>query len=145
MCYNTCMKTCTGCKESKPLDEFGIKRGKPNPRCKACINLYYKNYWKNTEAYEKHKNRTRNRPNRQKERASKYGLTEEELVELFKRNDGVCESCDTNPAVAVDHCHETGKVRGILCFGCNTGIGKLGDTIAGLKRALAYLERAAEA
>lgn len=40
----------------------------------------------------------------------------------------------------IDHCHRTGRVRGILCAGCNSGIGKLGDSVAGLRRALAYLE-----
>lgn len=131
--------------KEKPLEAFGIKRGKSNTRCKECINTYYKNYWKNTEAYEKHKIRVNSNRNGQKVRAKKYGLTEEELIELFKRNDGICESCNINEAVAVDHCHLTGKIRGVLCFGCNTGIGKLGDSIEGLKNALAYLERAAEA
>lgn len=40
----------------------------------------------------------------------------------------------------IDHCHETNKVRGILCTGCNTGLGHLGDNIDGLKKAIAYLE-----
>ncbi len=41
----------------------------------------------------------------------------------------------------IDHDHATGKIRGVLCPSCNTGIGKLGDNIEGLRRALAYLER----
>ena len=40
----------------------------------------------------------------------------------------------------VDHCHETGRIRGVLCAGCNTGLGKLGDNREGLLRALDYLE-----
>jgi hypothetical protein len=40
----------------------------------------------------------------------------------------------------IDHDHKTGQVRGLLCSGCNTGLGHLGDDIQGLKRALEYLE-----
>lgn len=55
-----------------------------------------------------------------------------------------CEACgkaESGRALALDHCHVTGVFRGWLCFKCNTGLGKLGDTAAGLRAALAYLER----
>jgi hypothetical protein len=41
----------------------------------------------------------------------------------------------------VDHCHETKKVRGLLCSPCNRAIGQLGDTVQGVQRALTYLQR----
>jgi Recombination endonuclease VII len=44
-------------------------------------------------------------------------------------------------ALCLDHDHVTGAFRGWLCDGCNTGIGRLGDNVAGLARAIAYLER----
>jgi hypothetical protein len=50
------------------------------------------------------------------------------------------ESTGRTKELSVDHCHETGKARGILCFNCNTSIGKLGDNVYALRRALAYLE-----
>jgi hypothetical protein len=62
-----------------------------------------------------------------------------------------CELCGIAPdrdgtgrfkVLALDHCHATGDFRGWLCNKCNAGIGALGDTIEGLKRAIAYLERA---
>ncbi|MEU8956887.1 endonuclease VII domain-containing protein [Streptomyces sp. NPDC048518] len=46
----------------------------------------------------------------------------------------------STPAIHVDHCHETGKVRGVLCFNCNSAIGKLGDDPDTVRRAAAYLE-----
>lgn len=55
-----------------------------------------------------------------------------------------CELCQKLPnkrALCLDHNHETGKFRGWLCDNCNTGIGKLGDTVEGLERAIAYLKR----
>lgn len=56
-----------------------------------------------------------------------------------------CELCSAAPrtrALHLDHDHVTGKFRGWLCAKCNTGIGKLGDNVEGLRRAIAYLERA---
>ncbi|WP_199548794.1 endonuclease VII domain-containing protein [Streptomyces sp. N35] len=69
-----------------------------------------------------------------------YGLTEAERDELIAQQKGLCVICLAAPAVHVDHCHETGKVRGVLCFNCNSGIGKLGDDPDKTRRATAYLE-----
>lgn len=58
-----------------------------------------------------------------------------------------CECCGAprgRKAFARDHCHETGVFRGWLCFRCNSGLGKLGDNVEGVKRALNYLERCAD-
>jgi hypothetical protein len=79
-----------------------------------------------------------------------YNITLEEYNAVLVEQGGVCAICGKseeikNPSardrssLAVDHCHETGKIRGLLCFKCNTGIGALGDSIQGLERALAYL------
>lgn len=49
-------------------------------------------------------------------------------------------SPQASPAVHVDHRHETGRVRGVLCFNCNSAIGTLGDDPDTFRRAIAYLE-----
>jgi Recombination endonuclease VII len=54
--------------------------------------------------------------------------------------DSKCQLCDAFTKLHLDHDHETGKFRGWLCLQCNMGIGQLGDTVAGLERALAYLK-----
>ncbi|MFJ2772390.1 endonuclease VII domain-containing protein [Streptomyces sp. NPDC087300] len=69
-----------------------------------------------------------------------YGMTEAQRDELIASQKGLCVICLSAPAVHVDHCHETGKVRGVLCFNCNSGIGKLGDDPDKTRRATAYLE-----
>lgn len=62
-------------------------------------------------------------------------------VEWLKlRQGGFCAICQKNEPVHVDHDHVTGVVRGILCFNCNRGLGKLGDDVNLLRRALTYLE-----
>ncbi|MGW3290764.1 endonuclease VII domain-containing protein [Streptomyces sp. NPDC001002] len=53
---------------------------------------------------------------------------------------GLCGICLKAPAVHVDHCHKTGRVRGVLCFNCNSAIGKLGDDPDAVRRAAVYLE-----
>lgn len=57
-----------------------------------------------------------------------------------------CECCGCKPKarLSLDHCHKTNRFRGWLCALCNLGIGKLGDSAAGVERALAYLRRAEE-
>lgn len=67
--------------------------------------------------------------------------------ELNLSQDGKCAICDkpctVNSVLSVDHCHETGKIRGLLCNKCNTGIGLLGDNIEGVQAALDYLKSSA--
>ncbi|MDI3386887.1 endonuclease VII domain-containing protein [Streptomyces sp. B-S-A8] len=70
----------------------------------------------------------------------KYGLTPDELDDLKAQQRGVCCICLTAPAEHVDHCHETGRVRGVLCFSCNAGLGQYKDRPDAMRRAAAYLE-----
>lgn len=75
-----------------------------------------------------------------------YGInfTVEAYDAVLSVQGGVCALCRRPPAkklLAVDHDHRTGRIRGLLCVQCNTGLGKLGDTVEALERALAYLQR----
>lgn len=73
-----------------------------------------------------------------------YGLKKEEYARLFKAQNGVCAicsgECSTGRRLSVDHDHDTGHVRGLLCGNCNQGIGKLGDCPKLLRKAADYLE-----
>lgn len=79
----------------------------------------------------------------------KYGLSAEEYFALVERADGRCESCGEPPATEggghqtelhVDHDHATGRVRGLLCHGCNLAIGNLRDDPVKARAAATYLE-----
>lgn len=74
-----------------------------------------------------------------------YGISMEEFDALLEFQGGGCAICSKpieklRRRMNIDHDHKTGKVRGILCSGCNTGLGHLGDNVEGLKKALYYLE-----
>lgn len=77
---------------------------------------------------------------------AQFGITEADYAAHFDRQGGVCAICRRpqpgKRRLAVDHDHTTGVVRGLLCTGCNSAVGRLGDTVEGLMRAVAYLVRA---
>jgi hypothetical protein len=75
----------------------------------------------------------------------KYGLTPEQYDEMVAAQGGTCALCDakcpTGQRLAVDHSHESGAVRGLLCRTCNAGIGSLKDDPDLLRRAAEYIEK----
>jgi hypothetical protein len=74
-------------------------------------------------------------------KASRYGMTFEELRKRLTENGGRCPLCErASNNMVVDHCHDTGRVRGVICSGCNVGMGLLGDDPDLLRRAANYLE-----
>ena len=83
------------------------------------------------------------------QRKRKYGITVQEYADLFHAQDGVCAICGSPETatragkvktLAVDHDHETGAVRGLLCSDCNTGIGKLKEDRVVILSAVRYLD-----
>jgi hypothetical protein len=88
-------------------------------------------------------NKVNRRKVRHNELTRKFGITLEQYDELLRAQGGFCAICgETNcdsRALAVDHDHKTGKVRGLLCGNCNRGIGNLRDNQAILQRAIEYL------
>lgn len=72
----------------------------------------------------------------------KFGITIEQYDAMFTAQKGVCAICSQPPGkrrLAVDHCHTTKAVRGLLCVNCNTAIGNLNDDPELFRRAIAYL------
>src|SRR5688572_14135904 len=70
----------------------------------------------------------------------RYGITAEEADALLEDQDGVCAICKVAPAVHVDHDHQTGAVRALLCFNCNGGLGQFRDNPVALHAAAYYVQ-----
>lgn len=134
------MKVCKKCGELKPLSEYSFKRPKNRkpglqPRCKTCAaqdtkEWNIKNEHRRRELYLQ---RT-------------YGISENEYNAMLLNQNNSCLLCRTEfsdtwgaNAPVVDHCHNTGKVRGILCNECNRGLGYFHDNIKALENAVDYL------
>jgi len=148
-------KVCSKCGEEKELSEFYAHQTNKDGRtgsCKVCHNRrgaawQAANGDKRRSRYkavrdenpEEYKNRSAEYRAANKERIAaqgrksrllvNYGITVEEYDTMYQRQDGKCMICGKSPenTLCVDHCHTTGKVRGLLCGTCNRGIGLLQD------------------
>jgi Recombination endonuclease VII len=69
-------------------------------------------------------------------------ITQADLTSLLDSHNGKCEICGTaERRLHLDHCHKTGRVRGLLCTLCNTGIGALKESVQVLRSAIEYIEK----
>lgn len=139
-------RLCSTCKNRLPIDNFtkskNISDGYSGD-CKSCKNAKSKNWrsknpLKRSEYQKKHSRRSYLR--------NAYGLSIDEYNLLLEIQCNRCAICQNNFSEVskyphVDHCHKTGKVRGILCHGCNNGIGHFKDNIKSLFSAIKYLKR----
>lgn len=119
-------RKCSTCKAVKTLDCFhgSHKNDNISSRCRDCISASFLLY--------------------------RYGISVEDFEELRKKQKGACAICEAHlnikenstirgKGVAVDHCHESGKVRGLLCAKCNQGLGMFKDNPELLNKASEYL------
>lgn len=95
-----------------------------------------KHYQENKEAYKKRAIKSQN--------IRRYGVTPEDWEQMFETQGGRCKICkkhqsELSRVFHIDHCHSTGKVRGLLCMNCNTGLGNFKDNPVLLSSALNYL------
>ncbi len=124
-------KFCPGCRQIKPLDNFPKNRSSKDglaAYCKPCHNRIMKEQKDRRYGGE-----------RSYLLKLRYGISAAEVQSLIEKQGGTCAICRIKPAVHVDHDHATGRVRGILCFACNRGLGKVGDSVDVLRAMIAYL------
>ncbi|MGZ9930008.1 endonuclease VII domain-containing protein [Streptomyces sp. NC-S4] len=114
-------KRCPQCEEIKPHSEW-----EPNKTTSDGWSSYCRS--------------CRAKRNRASYFVRKYGITEAERDEMIAAQGGVCVICRIAPAEHVDHDHQTGKVRGVLCFSCNAALGQFKDRPDVMRRAAAYVE-----
>ena len=134
-------KTCYKCKKEKSLEDFPKDNTRADGRsreCKACKARTAREY----------RIREQEQINARKQ-LKERGVTEEQYQAMVTLQGNVCAICGTSDTRAgdrrcarwtIDHDHDTGLVRGLLCPSCNRGIGQLGDDVDRLRAAIAYLE-----
>lgn len=127
------MKTCPQCKTAKPVEAFFFShktKDKLHWCCKTCDSARKKKWYAGN--YEKAASTNRK---------YLYGVSETQYQEQYRLQDGVCAICKNIPdrrRLDVDHCHKTGKIRGLLCQKCNRGLGNFGDSLLTLISAVKY-------
>jgi hypothetical protein len=74
-------------------------------------------------------------------KSRRYGISKEEFFTMLEQQNNSCAICKESigESAHVDHCHSSGKVRGLLCASCNKGLGMFKDNIAHLESAIEYL------
>lgn len=140
---------CSVCKQELPTTEFYVHNGNGAsrfmPACKTCskeatkqrasrVVFQFKNYTWSEAALRAVRH--------------KYNITNEQFFSLVKASNGVCPVCNatfkSTKSMHVDHCHVTGKVRGLVCGLCNRLLGHAHDDITTLQNAIRYLENTTE-
>jgi len=157
------MKICRICKSKKELYQFykDIKsKDKLRSLCKICDNKRKKE-WKIKNPLQaqltgrKNRNEWRRKhraKNRDHQLYTKYGINSEIYNNMVKKQDNKCAICKKEEwvmdsrfnkirSLSIDHCHETKKVRGLLCTNCNHGLGSFKDNINSLLNAIDYLNQ----
>lgn len=74
-------------------------------------------------------------------RAKSYGLSRDQFIAATKEANGHCRICQKPSKLVIDHDHETGAVRGLLCGKCNTMLGMADENLVTLLRAVVYLKK----
>ena len=119
---------CPTCDIHKSRSSFGKSSRSPiglNWQCKSCANE------RRADVHYRHR----------------YGITKEDKLQLMEEQENKCACCHnefgdtprTKPVV--DHCHETGAVREILCDRCNVALGIIGEDILLAKQLIKYIEK----
>lgn len=158
---------CSRCKKEKPFDLFKRRPGRADPgygrrgKSSHCIDCEkeaskqpHRRKLSNEAAnrFRKKLKQTDPREAKRRERSSNlkrlYGITEKEYEDIHSSQDGRCAICGDPESGGrwkkrfhIDHNHETGKIRGLLCHGCNVAIGSLRENVTILENAIKYIEK----
>jgi len=152
-------RKCRTCLLDKPIEMFSVNSQKLKTyqySCKECSTLYAKQrYILNKEKiklqqklYYKNNKKSCLERSRRSVLKNSFNLSEDDLIKMKECSNYSCEICgqkeeELNRSLHIDHNHITGKVRGLLCFKCNSAIGKLNCdiTVENLLNAIDYIKR----
>lgn len=138
-------RTCRVCALRGPVDLFAPKAN----ICKPCSNAY-KQSWTKTNPAKYREILARGEATRfryeLRRRAQRNGQDPDFVERYYRDHDGRCEICGRTPVgnerdLHIDHDHESGEFRGLLCNNCNGGLGRFKDSVESLAAAIRYLQR----
>lgn len=161
--YKLGLKFCSRCIQKLEFSKFGKDIWSPNgltDYCKDCRNKRGREYnrdnpeikKKTNDAHKEYRKKYYSSPEwrkklREQHLKSTYNITHKDYEVLLNKQNNVCKICNQfklyqkgKDYMHVDHCHKTGKIRGILCSKCNKGLGSFCDDIELMKNAIKYLE-----
>jgi hypothetical protein len=132
------LKTCKVCEAEKNISDFYTGRRE----CKDCKNAAArKKYIDDPQTTQRNLIRMRERA---KER--RYGITQEQFDQMIINQNNKCKICSIEfkgtKFTHIDHCHDTNRVRGLLCNDCNLAIGQFNDNTDIMDNAIKYLQKA---
>lgn len=151
------MRICRKCGINKNIDNFPVMKKKAKRegysweghvgQCRDCFRK-----WNTAGAIRRYranplKFRKTPAENHKATLSQKYGITVDQYNSMLSSQNGGCAICGSKQGdrsgrrLCVDHDHTTGKVRALLCMGCNAGIGNLGDNANRLRLAASYLDK----
>lgn len=129
------MNTCSACHETLPLEAFRPERN----QCKQCYKSAKKRYDQSRYPKRREESLARNKRYRLRHRERikrldaekrfrhEYGIDFEDWARMYEAQEYRCALCserlDFGRRTCVDHCHRSGRVRGLLCQSCNVGVG----------------------
>lgn len=154
-------RICATCKKEKKISEFRIDRHQIGGRSYSCRDckrekdaiwrennpdkIKEQNFKRTDKRREFYQSEEGIKSSRRTHLKMKYGITLEQYDEMYDKQNKVCaicgsnESCSRNKFLAVDHCHEDDKIRGLLCSNCNRALGLFKDDFKVLENAIKYL------
>lgn len=154
---NMGLKHCRKCEADKPLEAFYRHKDTLDGRagwCRECLSTKWKVWYqankekadiRSKQWYRENKEKV-SQKNRDRDLKINFGMTRQDYNRLFQIQGGTCAICkihqmQVNKNLRVDHCHETNKIRGLLCHNCNVSLGLLRESIPTLKAMIEYLEK----
>jgi len=135
------LKWCSGCQTERPPEKFNKNRSRADGlqnRCKECsYAAHRKSYLKNKKKYAERQSRWHKNRNLK----AAYGITIETFEAMQIEQNDRCVICrEETDSFHVDHNHETGQIRALLCDTCNIGLKMFKEDLERLERAKSYLE-----
>lgn len=145
------MRNCATCKTQKHISDFYSKEKAYS--CIDCTRIYFRERYRNDAEYRRKHQERRRKTGRGDQLRIKYGLSEDDYQSMLTKQGGCCALCGStsfgrskSKHFVVDHCHVTGKVRGLLCHPCNVRVGSYERLMeyAGADKLTKYLQSVKE-